>query len=257
MIPLSSCRASILPPEHHIVVVLNKLPPRSELPGRLDPLALVPPEEALLELTFGQLRREDDAKVLVDGHEALVERAVVQGVEQQTVLGRQALGGRVGIAPWFDVAGHEQWLHAEIGDATVAVVVLQQRVAEVALVDACGGHDLAVLAGGQRVTEILDRHALGLLRAELTEQKLRRLLCERVAPLLVFLPHQRVELAAVGEAFAPSHGVVRLDVRELEGDRTRSAIEFVCEGDDVGVGLVVLPGRQDEVERKRLERLVV
>lgn len=67
---------------------------------------------------------DHDAIVVIDGDEALIEGAVVEGVEQQAIRCRGLLsGGRC--LPGFDVAGDQQCGKPQTGDATGAVVVLQ------------------------------------------------------------------------------------------------------------------------------------
>lgn len=67
---------------------------------------------------------DHDAIVVIDGDEALIEGAVVEGVEQQAIRCRGLLsGGRC--LPGFDVAGDQQCGKLQTGNATGAVVVLQ------------------------------------------------------------------------------------------------------------------------------------
>lgn len=89
-------------------MVLNKFASGSVGSGNADGLPLEAPEVLVLWDTFdatpGDGVGHDDAQTPVYGDGPLVESIVVQCVEQKAVLGGEALGRRICVSPWLDVA---------------------------------------------------------------------------------------------------------------------------------------------------------
>ena len=85
------------------------------------------PREGVAPVACGpslELARHDEPVVGVERDEPLVEGAVVKTVEQKAILHVDALGERVGVAPWFDVAGDEKTLDPEARNAAFPLVEL-------------------------------------------------------------------------------------------------------------------------------------
>ncbi len=72
---------------------------------------------------------------LIDGYETFIERAVMEGIKQESVIRRKPLRCWIRIAPRLDVALNEQLL-----------VVLEKGISVVLLVDANPRHDGSVPA---------------------------------------------------------------------------------------------------------------
>ena len=95
------------------------------------------------------VRRDANREIVVEGDQALVESLVVERVQQQAVRGGHFLRRRR-ILPWFDVAGYQQRVDRDSRDAAAVVVVVDERVAEILLVDALRDQGRTVVADLRR-----------------------------------------------------------------------------------------------------------
>ena len=77
---------SHLPLENDIIVIFDELATRPTATRHLNGLSLEVEEPSLRDIIFLDLARDDDVIPLIDGHETFIERAVVKGIEQESVI---------------------------------------------------------------------------------------------------------------------------------------------------------------------------
>ncbi len=205
---------------------------------------------------------EQEAEIVIEGDESLVEGGIVQPVESDAIADAEAF--RFVTAPREDVGGDEKLADGQAGDGAAVAVVVEDDLAEVILPAALfGGAGDFGFAGG-RAGNSADAGAgddFGSLRFGFHKQGVEPLLTERDkldGVLVEFFPHGPVELARSLETINSAQlqcGVERGEVAEFHCHRTRGAADAFGQIDDHWLPLVKLPEAKLVIEIEDDEKL--
>lgn len=132
--------------EYMPVMIVEELARRRVDERQVDTLTLETVEPLVVRLRMlDVITSDNDTIIVVQRDEPPIERPIVKGVEQQTIRSRSLLDRR-GCLPRFDMTGKQQRSELNSSDTAGATIVLQQRVAEVRLVDTLQCGDGALVA---------------------------------------------------------------------------------------------------------------
>ena len=164
-----------------------------------------------------------------------VKGAVVERVQAQAVPGIQPV--LLILGPRDDVAGRQQRLDGQAGDAAAEIVGGKYPVAEKALVHAHAHGGFALASGGRQVASVHVRHFLDRFVEPVGQQALafKR---QRFRVLGKFTPDFHFALRAVAHAANASRLQCRIEpgkVGKFQGDGADAAFEHPREFDDARI----------------------
>ncbi len=239
---------------------------RDRVVGELERLSLVR-FERLLHGVIGQKASEaggeEEAEIVVEGDEALVECGIVEAVECNAVADVEAFCFVV--APREDVRCDEEFADGQAGDGAAVVVVVEHGVAEVALAAPLFGRADGFGGAGGWSSDAANpgaRDDFGGFVFRIDEQAIEAFLTERDelgGRGVEFVPDFAVVVARALKPLDPTQlecWVERCEVAQLHRHRAWRAPDPGCEVDDHGLPLVELSEAELMIEVEDDEKLV-